>query len=443
MPAIAVSFCQTISFAIFIQMNEKLLHFIWKFRLFNTGELYTTAGEKIELVHPGVHNSDSGPDFENARIKIGKTLWAGNVEIHLSAGDWFIHKHNNDEAYNNVILHVVNESGGKQVVRKDGKPIPTLELKNRINPATLSRYQELAKRRTWIPCQPFFNTVDSFAVDSFLERLLIERLESKVERIILLLRESGNDWENVMFQTIAQYLGASVNKEPFLMLAKSLPVNVWAKHQNDLLQIEALVFGQAGFLEEKYDDEYPNQLRKEYLYLKRLHHLQPMQKHLWKFLRLRPSNFPTVRLAQLAALMHKDYKLFSGVVNAKDSKEIHRFFNVQASGYWQTHFQFDKPSEKVKAHLGSSMKDVLLINAVVPVLFAYGKYKDDESYCDKALKLLENCKAETNSIITGFKNLNKVSANACQTQSLLQLKKEYCDNFRCLDCGIGSQILKK
>lgn len=423
-------------------MNEKLLHFIWKFRLFEQNNLQTTEGEKVELVHAGTYNTDAGADFQNAKIRIGKTLWAGNIEIHINSKDWFTHKHDKDASYNNVILHVVYESGDKIAARQNGDTIPTLKLKTRVNTNTLYRYEELAKRKAWIPCAKFFKEVDEFTIKNFLERLLIERLESKVEQINLLLEQSGNDWENVMFQMIARYFGASINKEPFFLLAKSLPVKVWAKHQNDLLQMEALLFGQAGFLEEKHDDDYPNQLRKEYLYLKRLHNLQPLKKQVWKFLRLRPSSFPTLRLAQLAALMHKKVKLFSKVVDAKNAKAVHQLLEVEVSGYWQQHYLFDKPSKKVNSHLGSVMKNILLINAVAPVLFAYGKYKDDDAHCDKAISLLENCEAESNSIITGWKKMNVVAANAHETQSLIQLKNEYCDRFNCLNCAIGTKILK-
>lgn len=423
-------------------MNEKLLHFIWKFRLFEQNNLQTTEGEKIEIVHAGTYNTDSGADFQNAKIRIGKTLWAGNIEIHINSKDWFTHKHDKDASYNNVILHVVYECGERVALRENGEAIPTLELKNLINTNTLYRYEELAKRKTWIPCAKFIKDVDEFTVKNFLERLLIERLESKVEQINLLLAQSENDWENAMFQILARYFGASINKEPFFLLAKSLPVKVWAKHQNDLLQMEALLFGQAGFLEEKHDDDYPNQLHKEYLYLKRLHNLHPLKTQTWKFLRLRPSNFPTLRLAQLAALMHKEVKLFSKIIEAKNIKAIHQLFEVEVSDYWQQHYQLDKPSKKVNSHLGSSMKNILLINAVAPMLFAYGKYKDNEAHCDKAILLLEKCEAESNSIITGWKKLNVIAANAHETQSLLQLKNEYCDKFRCLECAIGNKILK-
>jgi hypothetical protein len=423
-------------------MNEKLLHFIWKFRLFQQTKLQTTTGEILEIIQQGIHNQDAGADFQYARIKVGNTFWVGNIEIHTKSSDWYLHQHHEDAAYNNVILHVVYEKGNKEVLRQNGEAIATLELKGLINENTLARYEEISKGKTWIPCEAFFKSVDSFTVKNFLERLLIERLESKVEQINLMLQESDNDWENVMFQMIARYLGASINKEPFLLLAKSLPVKVWAKHQNDYLQIEALVFGQAGLLDEKHDDEYPNQLRKEYVYLKRLHNLQSLPSHVWKFLRLRPSNFPTIRMAQLAALMFKEVKRFSLILETEDVKEIAKLFDVEVSAYWQTHYLFDKPSNRVNTHLGDSMKNVLLINAIAPVLFAYGKYKDNDVYCERALRLLENCEAESNSIITGWKKFEMIPSNAYETQALLQLKNEYCANFRCLDCAVGNKILQ-
>lgn len=423
-------------------MNEKLLHFIWQFRLFNNNTLTTTTGETVEIIKTGTLNTDAGPDFINAKIRIGKTLWAGNIEIHINGGDWYTHKHQQDAAYNNVVLHVIYESSPRAATNANGEPIPTIELKGRINSNTLTRYNELSKKRAWIPCAGYIKEAEEFTIKNFEERLLVERLENKVEYINELLVSSGNDWENVMFQLLARYFGASVNKEPFFHLAKSLPVKVWAKHQDDILQLEALLFGQAGFLEDKYDDEYPNQLRKEYLYLKRLHGLQPLQKHQWKFLRLRPSNFPTLRIAQLAALLGKNAKLFSHVLNARNTKAIHNLLNVEVSPYWQNHYQFDKPSKKVNHHLGADMKNILLINAVAPALFAYGKYKDTEDPCDRALELLQQCSAESNSIITGWRKLGIQATSAYETQALLQLKTTYCDKFRCLECGVGIKILK-
>jgi len=422
-------------------MNEKLLYFIWKFRLFDQYGLTDTDGEPLELIHPGIQNTNSGADFQQGKIKIGKTLWAGSIELHLNSADWFAHKHETDKAYNNVILHVVYEQKGRVAVRQNGEVIPTLELKKRINANLLSRYEELEKLKDWIPCARFFKDADEFVTRSFLSRLLIERLESKVEQVRTLLSTSENDWENVMFQMIARYLGASINKDAFQTLAKSLPVKIWAKHQHDTLQREALVFGQAGFLEGDYNDEYPQQLRKEYNYLKRLYQLQPMEKHIWKFLRLRPANFPTLRLAQLAALMGKEVKLFSRILDAKDVKLIHQYFEVEVSEYWKSHYHFDKPSRKSDRHLGVGMSRILLINVVAPVLFAYGKYKGNQDFCDRAVNLLESCKPEGNSIIEGWKKLGIKPASAFESQSLLQLKTEYCDTFRCLDCAIGHSIL--
>ncbi len=423
-------------------MNENLLHFIWKLKLFNYENLLDTAGNPLEIIHPGMHNTNSGPDFLSGKIKTGNTLWAGNIEIHVNSADWFAHKHNTDPAYNNVILHVVYQQKGPVAVRQNGEEIPTLELKPRIKPELLTRYAELEKRKGWIPCQNFFNNADTFVVSNFLERLLVERLESKVEQVNMLLTESENDWENVMFQMIARYMGASINKDAFFALAKSLPVKIWAKYQHDTLQTEALVFGQAGFLNTEHTDDYPNSLRKEYNYLKRLHQLHPLDAHVWKFLRLRPSNFPTLRMAQLAALMNKEVKLFSQILAAKDAKAIHRFFDVQVSDYWHTHYQFDKPSKKTEHNLGTGMKDVLLINAVAPVLFAYGKYKGDEEFCNRAIALLETCKPESNAIIKNWEKLNVKPASAFESQYLLQLKNEYCNKFRCLECAIGHSILR-
>lgn len=423
-------------------MNEKLLHFIWQFRLYDQQNLSTVDGEKVEVIHTGYLNSDAGADFQNSKIQIGKTLWAGNTEMHVNGKDWFAHEHQLNSAYNNVVLHVVYEPGDKPAIRENGEPIPTLALKGRINTNTLYRYEELSKRKTWIPCAGYIKNAGEFTVKNFEERLLVERLEGKVEQINQLLAESENDWENVMFQMIARYFGASVNKEPFFRLAHTLPVKIWGKHQNDLLQLEALLFGQAGFLEDRQDDEYPKQLRKEYLYLKRLYSLQPLSSDMFKLLRLRPSNFPTLRLAQLAALMHKEVKMFSLILEAKTPKAIHDLLEFEVSAYWKEHYQFDKPSKNVNCNLGSSMKNILLINAIAPALFAYGKYKDNQEYCDRALELLQQCKAESNSVITGWKELEIEPANAFESQALLQLKNNYCDKFRCLECAVGIKILK-
>lgn len=423
-------------------MNEQLLQFIWKFRLFDRSDLTTTKGHRIDILHPGQQNTDSGADFQNARIRHGSVVWAGSVELHLNGNDWRKHRHHLDQAYNNVILHVVYEDGNINTVNERGEAIHVIELKNRIRPELLSRYEELKRRKGWIPCEKFFGEVNSFTLKHFAERLAVERLEIKVEQISNLLRESKNDWEQVMFVMLARYLGASINKEPFMRLAQSLPIRVWAKHRDDLMQLEALVFGQAGLLDGTGEDEYPQRLRKEYLYLKRLYSLKPLEKQEWKFLRLRPSNFPTIRLAQLAALMHREEKIFSQILDTEKAKKVQAIFDVDVSDYWQRHYVFDKVSKSVNTHLGSAMKNILIINAVAPVLFAYGKYKDDENCAERALKLLQNSAPEENAIIKKWKQLGQQPKDAFATQALLQLKNEYCDSFRCLDCAVGNSILK-
>lgn len=422
-------------------MEEKLLHFIWKFRLFNTAGLKTTAGEKVEIVSPGLHNPDAGADFSNAKIRIGGVLWAGNVEIHIKSSDWHLHKHHKNEAYNNLVLHVVYQQDKQNMAGPDGKAIPVLELKDAINTAAIERYAELSRRKAGIPCKAFLNDVSEVVINNQLDRMLIERLETKVTYLQQLLSENGNDWEQLTFRLLARYMGAGVNKEPFEMLAASLPLKVWGKHAGDLLQLEAMLFGQAGLLNADFDDEYPKSLKREYTYLKKLYGLKPLQAHLFKFLRLRPSNFPTLRLAQLAALMNKETKLFRSLTDTRTVKDLYKVLEVEPSGYWQHHYLFDKKSRNVKAGLGQSMKDVLIINAIAPLLFAYGKYKADDALCDRAISLLEGLRAEDNSIVKSWVALGLKPGNAAQSQALLQLKNEHCDKFLCLQCSVGHKVL--
>ncbi|MCW5907707.1 MAG: DUF2851 family protein [Chitinophagales bacterium] len=423
-------------------MNEQLLRFVWKFRLFNTESLTTTSGEKVQLVHQGIANSDAGPDFQNAKIRIGETLWAGNVELHIKSSDWFLHHHQRDAAYNNVILHVVFKDDGKQAVRENGEPIPVLKLEGRINRTTLTRYEQLANRKKQIHCADFFPEAAEDITNSFLSGLLVERLERKVQRINEMLTESKGDWEHVMFRLIARYLGAGVNREPMELLAKSLPLTVYAKYSDEPMQTEALLLGQAGLLDQNFDDDYAAQLRKEYLYLKRLHQLEPLPRHVWKLLRLRPANFPDIRIAQLASLLIKHKHLFSAARNCFNVKSVHRLFETEVSEYWKTHYLLDKKSARVKYNIGTSTKNVLLINAVAPVLFAYGKYKDEDKYCEQSMELLETCQPENNALLTYWKSHSVQAKNAFDTQALIQLRTAYCENFRCLECRVGLQLLK-
>lgn len=420
-------------------MNEALFQFIWKFKLYDFALLKSVKGDDVQVLNVGQHNQNSGPDFLEAKIKIGDTLWVGNVELHLKGQDWQKHKHDQQKEYSNIILHVLYEP----LVGSERLPdVPTIILKPFIADLTLMRYTRLAENKDTIPCASFFAMQSSLSIKQAADAMLYERLQRKQISIEAMLENQGNDWENVLFQLVARYLGASVNKEPFQQLANLLPISLLGKHVHNPLQVEALIFGQAGFLEEQYQDEYPAQLRKEYLYLKRLYGLAPMDKSLFKFLRLRPSGFPTVRLAHLAAMMVGEIKLFSALLEAKTVSAAYSLFEATLNDYWKTHYQFDKFSPQARTKLGISTKRILLINAIAPILFAFGKYKGDEHLCERAISFLESCAPESNAIVSAWSKLGWKPENACDTQAMLQLKLAYCDKFRCLECSLGLKILQ-
>ncbi len=422
-------------------MKEEFLHFIWRLRRFHNNKLLTTEGAALEILHPGEQNFHSGPDFTNAKIKIGDTLWAGNVEMHLNSSDWLQHAHQNDRAYDNVILHVVLEED-IPIKRQSGERIPCLELKSRIPSKLSKQYLKLMANETWIPCQHLFFSVPDPTRNLWLDRMLVERLEQKTELIENALEQNQNDWEKTFYQTLARNFGVKINAEPFELLAKELPLLLLGKHKPDLLALEALLFGQAGMLEEDLKDDYPKRLQKEYRFLQKKYTLQPIQKTSWKFSRLRPANFPTIRIAQFATLIFQSVHLFSKMLAAKNVVEIENMFALQLSNYWQTHYVFDKPSVKRKKTLGKSTIHLLIINTIAPFLFLYGQRKDNTSYKDRALKLLEELPPEKNNIISRWKDLGVKPESAYQTQALLQLKNEHCKKKKCLECGIGNAVLK-
>ena len=422
-------------------MKEELLHFVWSTGNFNSLNLATTNGEKIEIIYKGLHNTNAGPDFLNAKVKIGNTLWAGQVEMHVNASAWEQHGHHADKAYDNVVLHVVYEDD-KPIMRADGILIPTLVLKGLISPKIINGYEDLISNSHWIPCEKLLPQIDPFITSSWLDRLTAERLEQKTTPIAALLKDTKNDWQEAFYRMLARYFGLKVNAEPFEALAQSLPQIIIAKHKNNLLQIEALLFGQAGLLESTFKDDYPNQLKKEYTFLRHKHNLTPISAAQWKFLRLRPANFPTVRLAQLADLLLRSSGLFSKVIEAENYKQLRDFFNAGVSEYWVTHYRFDTESKKRDKHLGNAAIDLLLINTVIPFIFTYGKMKDLPDLQDRALAYLEEIKPEKNNIITRWEDLDIKAKSAYQTQALLQLKNNYCTPKQCLACGIGNSILK-
>ncbi len=422
-------------------MTEEFLHYIWKYHLFDN-KIFTSTGENIEVINVGEHNTDAGPDFFNAKIKIGSTLWAGNVEIHINASDWYKHGHQNDKAYNNIILHVVYNND-KVIMRNNNEIIPTIELKGKFNEKLFSMYRNFMNSKYWIPCEKMINCVDEFTVNNWLESLLIERLEKKSKLIECKLNISNNNWEQVFYEQLARNFGFKVNAEPFELLAKSLPIIYLAKHKNNILQIEAMLFGQAGLLNKVFKDEYPRKLQKEYNFLKQKFSLKPIESHLWKFLRLRPSNFPTIRISQFAELICKSSHLFSEIIERENVYKIVHLFDLYSSEYWDSHYIFDKLSAKRKKKFGINAANLIMINTVVPFLFVYGKKKDNEKYKERALMFLNQIPGENNSIIKKWKSLGMNVNTAFNTQALIELKNYYCDFKKCLNCRIGNYLLRQ
>lgn len=422
-------------------MKEDFLHYIWRTRQFDHTNLKTSEGQSISIIQTGIHNHDAGPDFSDARIRIEDMLWAGNVEIHIKASEWYQHQHHQDSAYNNVILHVVLEED-KRVLRANGRSVPCLELKKRIPFRIIQNYRKLKSGNLWIPCQNQISRVSSISKNLWLDRLLVERLENKTRDMIALLKKNNYDWEYSFYYFLARGFGLKVNAEPFEQLARSLPLNILARHRNSLFQLEALLFGQAGMLEKTFVDEYPQRLRKEYGFLKKKYQLQPINAGCWKFLRMRPANFPSIRIAQFAMLIYQSNHLFSKTLAAKNIKELENMFEVKISNYWQTHYLFDKPSIKRNKTLGKMSIDLLIINIIVPFLFLYGKLKVNPKVQESALDLLDSIKPERNAIIDQWKKLGFYPISAYQTQALIQLKNYYCDKKKCLSCSIGHEILR-
>ena len=423
-------------------MKEDFLHYIWKYKLFNTSDLLTQNNEQIEIINFGIHNSDAGPDFFNGKVKIGKTKWAGNIEIHINSSDWIKHQHQSDKAYDNVVLHVVYNHDGN-IIDKDGNPLPTLELKELLNEALIYKYNSLIQSKDWIPCGQQIRMVDEFVINLWLNRLAIERLERKTIAIEETLKLNKNNWEETFYQYLFKYFGLKINEHPFELLAKNTPLKLIEKH-NKLSSIESLLYGQSGYLEESITDDYYNKLKIEYQFLKTKFNLTPLDKSLWKLLRLRPNNFPVIRIAQLAKLLCNRPRLFAVIIKAESVKELQELFNVHVSEYWNSHYQFgEKGKNSTPKKLGINTVNNILINVVVPFIFVYGRSTQNEQLISKSLMILENIKAENNSIIRNWAELGLKPNNAMETQSLIELKNNYCSQKKCLNCSIGNQIIQQ
>ena len=421
-------------------ISESFLCYIWLHGLYNKNKLLTTNAERIEIISPGIKNTDAGPDFFNAKIKINGILWVGNIEIHLNSSAWSLHSHNIDANYDNIILHVVLKND-KQVIRKNGTQIPTVELE--IDEKIISQIDSLTNNNASTPCAKYLPSIEPILINLWLQSVVIERLEQKTERIRMFLAETKNSWEDAFYIHFMKNLGLTSNSQPFEMLARSLPLKYLLKHRNNILQVEALLFGQAGFLmDETCNDPYFIALRKEYIFLQNKFSLRPIARHLWKFMRMRPAGFPTIRLAQFAQIITKHQGFFSEFIQTQNLSGLKKFFEVSVSEYWKTHYLFGKITPSSNKKMGNDFISTLAINTLVPFLFEYGKFKNNEEIRERAISLLEEIAAEKNSIIRKWQNIGINVSNAMQSQALIQLKNEYCNKKRCLECSIGLEIMK-
>ncbi|MEP7256381.1 MAG: DUF2851 family protein [Ferruginibacter sp.] len=417
-------------------MTERLLQYIWQFQCFNAKDLLTEEGESLQVIHPGTLNTNQGPDFTDAKIKIEHTTWAGSIELHINSSDWKNHKHSGDKNYKNVILHVVWKQDAHVKL-----PFSTLVLQDRVPKVLLQKYDELMNTGSFIPCEKNIHGVNELTWQSWKERLLVERLEVKTQHIFEYLRKNNNHWEETLWWLLAKNFGIKLNSAVFEKMARSISINILAKHKEQIHQTEALLFGQAGLLDGEFEEDYPKLLQREYQFLKNKYKLQKVEGSLI-FLRMRPSNFPTIRLAQLAMLVYKSLHLFSKIKESLALKEVKELLQITANDYWHYHYVFDEPTAFKKKKLGEQMIGNILINTVIPILFAYGHYHNEDIFKDKAIKWLEQVKAEKNAITRGFISLQVVNKTAFDSQSLIQLKNEYCNKKRCLDCRVGNKLIR-
>ena len=425
-----------------ITMTEDFLHYIWKYKLLK-GNLISCNGDLIEIIHQGYHNTDAGPDFFNAKVKINDTIWAGNIEIHINSSDWYVHNHQLDLSYDNVILHIVY-SNNKLIFRQNGEMIPQLEIKNNFDSELFLKYQDFITNKNWIPCEKIINNSSKFIIESWLESLLIDRLERKTTEINSIFVRNNKNWEETFYQILAKNFGFKLNSSPFEYLSQSIPLSILAKHKNNEIQISSLLFGQAGLLNQNFTDDYPLILNKEYEFLRKKYNLNPIKGHLWKFLRLRPANFPTIRISQFSDLIYNSSHLFSKIIESETLIDLYNLFNIKAFSYFDNHYIFDEKLIIGKPKVfGKSATDLIIINTVVPILFFYAQEKDDKKFQNRAFAFLEQIDAENNSTIKKWLNIGIKASNAYISQGLLELKNNYCDKKKCLQCRIGNELLKK
>ncbi len=413
---------------------------MWQYGLFDQSDLCTVSGEVVQLENRGFHNHNSGPDFLNARLTIGEQEWAGNVEIHYFSSDWKAHAHDTDEAYDNVVLHVVMVHD-KEVTNKRGGAIPTLVLKDRLFTKDLDRYKSLIENRHWIPCGDQLSQVDSMVKRQMMDRAIIERLETKSATVLEFLNRYNGDWNKTLFTMLGMSFGGKVNAEPFALLTQITPLDVIAKHKDDIHILEALFIGQAGFLEEDFEEEYPKELQQQYEFLRHKYKIHPMKKVAWRNSRVRPTSLPLLRLAQFARVWQESNSLFSIFLEANPNT-LTKLFSISLGGYWLRHYAFDSLSAERYKNIGAATVNSIIINTVVPVLFAYSLHVADLNSRERALSLLGALPAEENAVLRNWADQGVQARNALDSQALLQMKKHHCDKKHCLQCPVGVKLLR-
>ena len=420
---------------------EQLLHYTWKHKIFPLCELRTTDGRLLEVLNPGIHNTDAGPDFTGAKIKLDGVEWVGNVEIHLKTSDWFRHHHDTDAAYENIILHVACEVD-QQLFYPNGQEIPQLQLS--VPSYVRDNYAELCHNDSRPPCRHVVSGLSTFLIHNWMTSLTLERFEERTRQIMQRRDSLEKNWEDTLFVTLARNFGFGINGDAFEQWAQSIPMMAVGKHRDDLFQIEAIFFGQAGLLDVHYEDDYYLRLQREYHYLRQKFSLTPMNNAAWKFLRLRPQNFPHIRIAQLAMLYYEQRLNLSRLLSAEKLPEISALLQTHVSDYWQTHYTFaSQPTKPTEKSLSPSTIELIIINSVAPILFAYGKYKSDTSLCDRAFSLWEQLKAENNAIIRDWALAGIPCENAADSQALIQLHHNYCQRRDCLRCQFGYEYIRR
>lgn len=421
-------------------MNEDLFQYLWKNKLFKPAALETTEGESLVVIHSGTWNTNAGPDFLESRIKIGDKIWVGNVELHLKSSDWHKHNHTDNPVYRNIILHVVFDDDEPL----GGASFPTLQLKEHLEDTVIERYQRLMELQQPVACASQIHQIPEIIWNHWLDSLLAERWEQRLQEWQKYWEQSGNDWRTLLYYRLAANFGFHVNRDAFLELALSIPLHVLVKHRRNVTQLEALLFGQSGLLLHTQQDTYMLELEKEYHFLRRKYQLIPIFANQWKFMRMRPSNFPTLRIAQFAMVVHKSLELFSQLMEIKNAKELAVLLDIHASAYWDNHYRFGEISEEHQVkHLGKDAIHNILINTVAPMQYLYAKLQGKTTLVENSVQLLQGIKAEKNNILNEWSHIGITVKDAAQSQALLQLFHQYCNQKRCLECNIGNRLIRK